>query len=97
MPAGARGNEEAGEGFNKPDSKKERNKQMKKLMIASLAACAVSGAFAAPLVYDYKASVKHMYEKIQKVGNFNYYVKYVKSSKLQGYFIQDKDQTHILK
>ena len=69
---------------------------MKKLMIASLAAVAVSGAFAAPLVYDYKASVKHMYEKIQKVGNFSYYVKYVKSSKLQGYFVQDKDSASLL-
>lgn len=69
---------------------------MKKLMIASLAAFAVGGAFAAPLVYDYKASVKHMYEKVQKAGNFNYYVKYVKSSKLQGYFVQDKDHASLL-
>ena len=69
---------------------------MKKLMIASLAAVAVSGAFAAPLVYDYKASVKHMYEKVQRAGNFNYYVKYVKSSKLQGYFVQDRDHASLL-
>jgi len=70
---------------------------MKKLMIATLAAAAVGGAFAAPLVYDYKASVKHMYEKEQKVGTtWKFYVKYVKSSKLQGYFVQDKDSTSLL-
>jgi hypothetical protein len=96
VSAGAKVNEEAGEGSNKPDSKKERNKQMKKLMIASLAACAVSGAFAAPLVYDYKASVKHMYEKVQKVKAGEFYVKYVKSSKLQGYFVQDFDGASLL-
>ena len=65
-------------------------------MIASLAAVAVSGAFAAPLVYDYKASVKHMYEKTQKIGNVNFYVKYVKTSKLEGYFIQDFDSASLL-
>jgi len=69
---------------------------MKKLMIAAVTAAVAGGAFAAPLVYDYKASVKHMYEKIQTVGNFKYYVKYVKSSKLQGYFIQDKDHASLL-
>ena len=69
---------------------------MKKLMIATLAAAAVGGAFAAPLVYDYKASVKHMYEKEQKVANVKYYVKYVKTSKLQGYFVQDVDSASLL-
>ena len=64
---------------------------MKKLMIAAAAAVAVGGAFADPLVYDYKASVKHMYEKEQRSGNTTVYVKYVKSSKLQGYFVQDAD------
>lgn len=60
---------------------------MKKLMIATLAAAAVGGAFAAPRVYDYKASVKHTYEK----ESGSVYVKYVKSAKLQGYFVQDFD------
>lgn len=62
---------------------------MKKLMLAAVAAAAVGGVAEAALVYDYKASAKHMYEKEQKVGNVRYYVKYVKTSKLQGYFVQD--------
>lgn len=73
---------------------------MKKLMIATAVAAIAGGAFSAPLVYEYKASVKHMYEKIQTVGigagAANYYVKYVKNSKLQGYFIQDKDAASLL-
>ena len=69
---------------------------MKKLMIAAAAAVAVGGAFAEPLVYDYKASVKHMYEKEQRSGNATICVKYVKSAKLQGYFIQDYDGTTLL-
>ena len=64
---------------------------MKKLMIATLAAAAVGGAFAEPLVYDYKASVKHTYEKEAKYQGAECYVKYVKSAKLQGYFVQDFD------
>jgi hypothetical protein len=48
VAVGARGNEEAGEGFNKPDSKKERKNKMKKLMIA-VAAAAVGMAYADPL------------------------------------------------
>lgn len=64
---------------------------MKKLMIATLAAVAAGGAFATPLVYDYKASVKHMYEKLQRANNVDVYVKYVKNSKLEGFFIQDFD------
>lgn len=39
-------NEEAGEGSNKPDSKKERKNKMKKLMIAAAVAAVASGAFA---------------------------------------------------
>jgi len=65
---------------------------MKKLLIATLAAATVGGAFAEPLVYDYKASVKHMYEKLQS----GLYVKYVKTSKLQGYFVQDFDAATLL-
>ena len=64
---------------------------MKKLMIATLAVAAAGGAFATPLVYDYKASVKHMYEKLQRANGVDVYVKYVKSSKLDGFFIQDID------
>lgn len=64
---------------------------MKKLMIAAVTAAVAGGAFATPMVYDYKASAKHMYEKLQRVTAGNIYVKYVKSSKLQGYFIQDLD------
>ncbi len=69
---------------------------MKKLMIAAVTAAVAGGAFSAPLVYDYKASVKHMYEKTQRVQNADFYVKYVKSSKLQGYFIQDVDSATLL-
>jgi hypothetical protein len=64
---------------------------MKKLLIATLAASAVGGAFATPVAYDYKASVKHMYERVQRNGNADVYVKYVKSSKFIGYFVQDFD------
>jgi hypothetical protein len=69
---------------------------MKKLMLAAVAAAAAGGAFASPLVYDYKASVKHMYEKEHRNGNATVYVKYVKTSKLQGYFVQDFDATTLL-
>ena len=69
---------------------------MKKLMIAAAATIAVGGAFATPLVYDYKASVKHMYEKEARSNGTAIYVKYVKSSKLQGFFIQDVDGTTTL-
>lgn len=69
---------------------------MKKLMLAAAAAAAVGAAFAEPLVYDYKASVKHMYEKEQRSGAGSIYVKYVKTSKLQGYFVQDFDASTLL-
>ena len=69
---------------------------MKKLMFAAAAAVAAGSAFATPLVYDYKASVKHMYEKEAKSDGTSIYVKYVKSSKLQGFFIQDVDGTTTL-
>ena len=69
---------------------------MKKLMIAATAAVAVGGAFATPLVYDYKATAKHMYEKETSSNGTAVYVKYVKSSKLQGFFIQDVDGTTTL-
>lgn len=69
---------------------------MKKLMLATAAVALAGGAFADPLVYDYKASVKHMYEKEARNGNVTIYVKYVKSAKLQGYFVQDFDATTLL-
>ena len=64
---------------------------MKKLMFAAAAAAVAGGAFATPLVYDYKASVKHMYEKEARVDGVNAYVKYVKSSQISGFFVQDVD------
>ena len=69
---------------------------MKKLMIAAVTAAVAGGAFSAPLVYDYKATAKHMYEKVQSVKAGKFYVKYVKTSKLEGYFIQDFDGTSVL-
>ena len=69
---------------------------MKKLMFAAVAAAVTTGAFAAPLVYDYKASVKHMYLKEVKLsikGGFSgiVYQKYQKSASLKGYLIMDED------
>jgi len=64
---------------------------MKKLMFAAITAAVAGGAFATPLVYDYKASVKHMYEKLQRANAVDVYVKYVKTSKLEGFFVQDID------
>jgi hypothetical protein len=57
VAAGTRGNEEAGEGFNKPDSKKQGNKKMKKLI--AIAAVVVAGSmFAQDFVYDFSATLK---------------------------------------
>ena len=75
---------------------------MKKLMIAAAAVAMVGGAFADPIVYDYKASVKHTYLKAKNINNLKIggqtiykgaqiYLKYTKSSSLQGYLIQDVD------
>ena len=51
VAAEARGNEEAGEGSNKPDSKKRKNKKMKKVMMLAAIAALAGGAFAqAPCV-----------------------------------------------
>ena len=57
MAAEARGNEEAGEGSNKPDSKKERNETMKKLMIVAAVAAMAGGAFAYD-GYNFTATLK---------------------------------------
>ncbi len=62
---------------------------MKKLMIATVAAATVGGAFAAPLVYDYKATVKHTY--LKEYAAKDLYLKTQKSSTLKGYLIQDND------
>lgn len=72
---------------------------MKKLMFAAATVAVAGGAFADPLVYDYKASVKHMYAKEIKVSNpailgggkIEVYQKYQKSASLKGYLIVDTD------
>ena len=65
-------------------------------MFAALGAAVTTGAFAAPLVYDYKASVKHMYAKRITVRDVNdvareVYQKYIQSAKLKGYLVLDSD------
>lgn len=72
---------------------------MKKLMLTAAAAAMAAGAFAdMPAVYDYKATVKHMYlkEVNATVQNFlgqkqtvKVYQKYQKSASLKGYLIHD--------
>ena len=70
---------------------------MNKLMFSALAVTVAGGAFAAPLVYDYKASAKHMYAKEVSVRDNNrgvtekVYQKYVKAATLKGYLIVDSD------
>ena len=68
---------------------------MKKLMIATLGLAAAGSVFGAPQVFDYKASVKHMYLKEVKIktADFNgiVYQKYAKSASLKGYLIMDVD------
>ena len=68
---------------------------MKKLMFAAAAVAMTAGAFADPLVYDYKASTKQMALKDAKVkiGNivWDIYVKYQTSASLKGYLIVDAD------
>ena len=64
---------------------------MKKLMFAAVTAAVASGAFAVPLVYDYKASVKHVDLKEVSVHGVKVYQKYQKSATLKGYLIVDSD------
>ena len=68
---------------------------MKKLLIATLATAAVGGAFADPLVYQYKASIKQMNLKVKKVtynkAKIEAYVKFQSTASLKGYLIQDTD------
>ena len=71
---------------------------MKKLLIAAAAVAVTGGAFAAPLVYDYKASVKHMYLKQKTIKaydkvTYEVYLKYQKSASLKGYLVMDHDGT----
>lgn len=66
---------------------------MKKLMIAAVTAAVASGSFGA-IVYDYKASVKHMYAKQVRVRDFGntqrtVYQKQVKSASLKGFLVVD--------
>lgn len=67
---------------------------MKKLMIATLGLAVAGSVFGAPEVFDYKASVKHMYLKEVKVKTDKQYVvyqKYAKSASLKGYLIMDRE------
>ncbi len=68
---------------------------MKKLMIATLGLAVAGSVFGTPVVYDYKATVKHTYLKEAKVKISNssetLYLKKAKSSSLKGYLIQDVD------
>lgn len=68
---------------------------MKKLMIATLGLAVAGSVFGAPQVFDYKASVKHMYLKEVKIKTADFsgivYQKYAKSASLKGYLIMDAD------
>ena len=68
---------------------------MKKLMIAAAAATIAGGAFAAPLVYEYKAALKNMNLKEVNVtidkAKYVVYMKYSTSTSLKGWLIMDQD------
>ena len=68
---------------------------MKKLMLLSLLLSLSAGVFADPLVYDYKASIKHMYLKEvpdKADGQAKHiYQKCQKSASLKGYLVVDMD------
>lgn len=66
---------------------------MKKLMIATLGLAVAGSVFGTPVVYDYKATVKHTYLKEAKISGYSekLYLKKAKSSSLKGYLIQDVD------
>lgn len=65
-------------------------------MIATLGLAVVGSVFGEPVVYDYKATVKHTYLKEAKVkisgDQAKIYLKKAKSSSLKGYLIQDVDK-----
>ena len=64
-------------------------------MFAAATVAVAGGAFSAPLVYDYKASVKHLNLKEVNVkfnnSSVRTYQKVVKSATLRGYLIVDAD------
>jgi hypothetical protein len=72
---------------------------MKKLMLTAAAAAMATGAFAAPqgdpVVYDYKASVRHMYLREVPITvnktSYTVYQKFQKNASLKGYLIMDSD------
>ena len=79
---------------------------MKKLMLTAAAAAMATGAFAVPEVYDYSASVTHMYVKLVNVtaqvavnyqgttlnrGVVQVYQKFKQTATLKGYLIVDTD------
>ena len=68
---------------------------MKKLILLASSLSLSAGVFADPLVYDYKASIKHMYLKEVKVTidrqPKQIYQKYQKSASLKGYLVVDMD------
>lgn len=68
---------------------------MKKLILLASSLSLSVGVFADPLVYDYKASIKHMYLKEVKVTidrqSKLIYQKYQKSASLKGYLVVDMD------
>lgn len=72
---------------------------MKKLMIATLGLAAVGSVFGNPLVYDFKATVKHINLKEVNVNvkangsttKYKVYQKFMTSAALKGYLIQDED------
>ena len=73
---------------------------MKKLMFLSVFLSLSASVLAHPLVYDFKASVKHTYLKAKnnvreifgvQLPSTQIYIKYIKTSSLQGYLIQDVD------
>ncbi len=68
---------------------------MKKLMIATLGLVVAGSVFADPQVFDYKASVKHMYLKEVNIRtqafNGRVYQKFAKSASLKGFLIMDAD------
>jgi len=69
---------------------------MKKIMIAA-AAMAIVGSASAVTVFDYRATVRHPYlrEVSVTVGGvqYNVYTKYLTSTTIRGYLIQDEEAT----
>ena len=69
---------------------------MKKLMFAAFAAAVTGGAFAQPLVYNYKASVKHMFLEQKSIkaydkNSYEVYLKVQKQASLKGWLVMDQD------